>query len=117
MATSTPISILDYLQSSYRPDREFVDGVLLERSVGKWEHARVLALLALWFGSYEKAWAVKVATEQRVRVSPERVRIPDVILVSRGPHPEVLVSPLSWSSRYSRRTTPTPTHRRERLTT
>jgi Uma2 family endonuclease len=36
---------------------------------------------------------VKVATEQRVQVSPTRVRIPDVILVRRGPQPEVIVEP------------------------
>ncbi len=93
MATSTHISLLEYMHTNYRPDREYVDGGLLERNVGKWEHARVQALLALWFGSQEKEWAVKVATEQRVQVSPTRVRIPDVMLVSRGPQPEVTVDP------------------------
>ena len=38
-------------------------------------------------------WSVKVATEQRVQVSPTRVRIPDVMLVPRGPQPEVAVDP------------------------
>jgi Uma2 family endonuclease len=93
MATSTHLSLLEYLKTSYRPDREYVDGELLERNVGKWEHARLQALLAIWFGSQEKAWSVKVATEQRLQVSPTHVRIPDVMLVSRGPQPEVIVKP------------------------
>ncbi len=93
MATSTHISLLEYLRTTYRPDREFVDGEVLERNAGKWEHARVQALLASWFGSQEKVWSVKVATEQRLQVSPTRVRIPDVMLVSRGPQPEVTVDP------------------------
>jgi Uma2 family endonuclease len=93
MATSTPISLLEYLRTTYRPDREFVDGEVLERNVGKWEHARVQALLVIWLGSQEKVWSVKVATEQRLQVSPTRVRIPDVMLVSRGPQPEVTVDP------------------------
>jgi Uma2 family endonuclease len=93
MATSTPISLLEYLRTTYRPDREFVDGEVLERNVGKWEHARVQALLVIWFGSQEKVWSVKVATGQRLQVSPARVRIPDVMLVSRGPQPEVTVDP------------------------
>jgi Uma2 family endonuclease len=93
MATSTRLSLLEYMKTSYRPDREYVDGELRERNVGKWEHARLQALLAIWFGSQEKSWSVKVATEQRVQVSLTRVRIPDVMLVSRGPQPEVIVEP------------------------
>ncbi len=49
MATPTQISITEYLNTSYRPDREYVDGEVRERNVGKWEHARVQALLAAWF--------------------------------------------------------------------
>ena len=93
MATSTHISLLEYMNTIYRPDREYVDGELLERNVGKWEHARVQALLTLWFGSQEKSWSVKVATEQRVQVSPTRIRIPGVLLVSRGRQPEVALDP------------------------
>ena len=46
MATSTRLSLSEYMKTSYRPDREYVDGELLERNVGKWEHARLQALLA-----------------------------------------------------------------------
>ncbi len=93
MATSTRLSLLEYSKTSYRPDREYIDGEVLERNVGKWEHARLQALLAIWFGAQEKSWSVKVATEQRVQVSPTRVRIPDVMLVSRGPQPDVILAP------------------------
>jgi Uma2 family endonuclease len=93
MATSTRLSLSEYMKTSYRPDREFVDGELRERNVGKWEHARLQALLASWFQSQEKSWSVKVATEQRVQVSPTRVRILDVMLVPRGPQAEVAVDP------------------------
>jgi hypothetical protein len=34
MATSTRLSLLEYMKTSYRPDREFVDGELRERNVG-----------------------------------------------------------------------------------
>jgi len=37
--------------------------------VGKWEHARLQWLLALWFGTHEKQWGITGSTEQRVRVS------------------------------------------------
>src|ERR1700678_2749983 len=93
MATSTRLSLSEYMKTSYRPDREYVDGELVERNVGKWEHARLQALLTVWLGSQENTWSVKVATEQRLKVSALRVRIPDVMLVPRGPQPEIIVEP------------------------
>jgi Uma2 family endonuclease len=84
MAATTQIALSDYLHTSYRPDREYVDGQLQERNVGKTDHARVLALLAAWFVAHEDEWDVLVTTEQRVRVAANRVRIPDVTLVRPG---------------------------------
>jgi Uma2 family endonuclease len=84
MAATTQVSLGDYLQTTYRPDREFVDGELRERNVGKTEHARVQALLTIWVGSQESDWKIIVTTEQRVKVAADRVRIPDVTLVRPG---------------------------------
>src|ERR1700753_2311726 len=93
MATSTRLSLSEYIKTSYRPDREYVDGELRERDAGKREHARLQAPFARWFPSQERSWSVKVARGQRVQVSSTRIRIPDVMLVSRGPQPEVTVDP------------------------
>lgn len=93
MATALHIPLKDYLKSSFRPDREYVDGEIRERNVGKYEHARVQALLAMWFGRHEKAWGYQVVTEQRVQVSPTRVRIPDVTVLASGPQPDVITAP------------------------
>jgi hypothetical protein len=54
MATSTHLTLLQYSKTVYRPDREYIDGELLERNVGKWEHARLQALLASWSRLQEK---------------------------------------------------------------
>jgi Uma2 family endonuclease len=93
MATALHIPLKDYLKSSFRPDREYVDGEIRERNVGKYEHARVRALLAAWFGQHERQWGVQVVTEQRVQVSPTRVRIPDVALLPLGAQPDVITAP------------------------
>jgi Uma2 family endonuclease len=93
MATTTHIPLSHYLETSYRPDCEYVDGEVRERNVGKFEHARVQALLTIWFGSHEREWNVIVITEQRVQVSPSRVRIPDVAVLHAGPQPDVLTEP------------------------
>jgi Uma2 family endonuclease len=93
MAATIHIPLSDYLGTSYRPDREYVDGEIRERNVGKWEHARVQWLLAAWFASNEKSWGITGSTEQRVQVSRGRVRVPDVVVLKSGPQPDVLTDP------------------------
>jgi Uma2 family endonuclease len=93
MATALPIPLHEYLATNYRPDCEYVDGEIRERNVGKWEHARVQWLLALWFGTHEKEWGITGSTEQRVRVSESRVRVPDLVVLTAGAQPDVLIDP------------------------
>lgn len=93
MATALHIPLKDYLASSFKPDREFVEGEVRKRNVGKWEHARVQWLLAVWFGAHEKEWGIIGSTEQRIRVSPNRVRVPDLVVLTAGPQPDVLTEP------------------------
>jgi Uma2 family endonuclease len=93
MATALHIPLHEYMSTSYRPDCEYVDGEVRERNVGKYEHARVQALLARWFGNHEQEWGAQVVTEQRVQVSATRVRIPDVTLLTAGVQPDVIVEP------------------------
>jgi Uma2 family endonuclease len=93
MATSVRTSLQEYLDTSYRPDREYVDGEVRERNVGKWEHARLQALLAAWFLSNESAWQVMASTEQRTRVASSRVRVPDLVIVEARPQPDVIQAP------------------------
>jgi Uma2 family endonuclease len=93
MTATFQIPLREYLDSSYRPDREYVDGEIRERNVGKWEHARVQWLLAMWFGMHEKEWGIVGGTEQRVRVAENRVRVPDLVVLTVGPQPDVIVEP------------------------
>ncbi len=93
MATPTQISISEYLHTSYRPDREYIDGGVRERNVGGWEHARVQLLLANWFATHETEWGIMASTEQRARVSETRVRVPDLVVVVAGAQPDVLLAP------------------------
>jgi len=93
MATVAHISLTEYLSTVYRPDCEYIDGEVRERSVGKWEHARVQWLLAVWFGTHEKEWGIVGSTEQRVQVSADRVRVPDLVVLPAGSQPDVVTSP------------------------
>jgi Uma2 family endonuclease len=93
MASATQISLGEYLNTNYRPDCEYVDGEVRERNVGKWEHARIQILLGAWFVAHESRWNVISSTEQRMRVSPTRVRVPDLVVLRPGRQPEILVEP------------------------
>ncbi len=93
MTSATILSVAEYLHTNFRPDREYIDGEIRERNVGKREHARVQALLTAWFVNHEIIWSAFALTEQRVQVAANRIRIPDIVLTSTDPQPEVLVSP------------------------
>jgi Uma2 family endonuclease len=87
------MTVEEYLQTSYRPDCDYVDGEIRERNVGKWEHARLQWLLAAWFFAHEKQWGITGSTEQRVRVSNSRIRVPDLVVLTAGVQPDVLTDP------------------------
>jgi Uma2 family endonuclease len=86
MATATLISLEEYLRSSYDPDCDYVDGVLEERNVGELNHSDLQTALAVYLRIRARKWNVKVLTELRIRVSPTRVRVPDICVRSRE-HP------------------------------
>jgi hypothetical protein len=41
MATRSLVSVSEYLSTSYRPDCDYVDGVVLQRNFGEYDHARL----------------------------------------------------------------------------
>ena len=94
MASSTLVSVSEYLKNSYRPDCDYVDGRLEERNVGEHDHAALQAALILWFGQRQKEWNIEVLPEQRMQISATRFRVPDVCVVSLNePVEQILTKP------------------------
>jgi Uma2 family endonuclease len=88
------LSIDEYLNTSYKPDVDFVDGEIEERNVGTYDHAKIQLLIATLFEINGEAWQTDAVVEQRIRVSPTRVRICDVaILRADTPHEDVTATP------------------------
>jgi Uma2 family endonuclease len=87
------ISLAEYLETSYRPDREYIDGELRERNVGTWPHARTQAVLATWCGRHEQAWGVLGALSCRIKVATTRIRVPDLVFVKAESQTPVLTTP------------------------
>jgi len=52
--TETLVPLEEYLNTSYSPDREYRDGVLVERNVGDWAHARLQALFSAYIIRHDK---------------------------------------------------------------
>lgn len=86
MGTAVLVSVEEYLHTVYRPDCDYIDGVVEERNLGEYDHARLQGLLLQWLMGLEKRLKVWVVPEQRVRVKPARYRIPDICVVV-GPEP------------------------------
>ena len=81
MGAATLISVEEYLHTNYDPDREYVDGEVVERHLGEKTHSTIQANLIVYFAGRRKEWGVRAYPEQRVQISPTRFRIPDVSVV------------------------------------
>ena len=94
MASSTLVSIQEYLGTVYRPDRDFVDGVLQERNLGELEHSLLQTATVTWFWLRKEEWKVLPLVEQRVQVAATRFRVPDVtILRADQPREQIITTP------------------------
>ena len=94
MSTATAVPLSEYLATSYRPDCDYLDGELLERNVGEWNHSRLQMLLSRYLSNRESQWGIIVGPEQRVQVQPTRFRVPDIsVLVGPPPAGPILQEP------------------------
>jgi Uma2 family endonuclease len=89
MAVETLVSVEEYLNTSYSPDMEYVDGVLVEINVGEWDHGMVQSNII--FELRRKYPNIKVVPELRSKVTGTRYRLPDVCVTLRNPHTRVLM--------------------------
>jgi Uma2 family endonuclease len=85
MSATTAVTLSQYLNTSYRPDCDYLDGELLERNVGEWDHSRLQMLLSRWLSNREKEFGITVVVEQRVQVKARRFRVPDITVLRGGP--------------------------------
>jgi Uma2 family endonuclease len=92
--TAVIVPLSQYLETSYRPDCEYIDGELLERNLGELDHSRMQMLLSQYLFAREKEWDIFVVPEQRVQVRATRFRVPDIAVVKGGsPETQILRLP------------------------
>jgi Uma2 family endonuclease len=89
--STTLASLEEYLSTSYSPDREYVDGVVVERNWGEKSHSKIQRNLILLLS--RKYPELHVWPELRMRTRGTRHRIPDVCVTLDEPGTEVLQEP------------------------
>jgi Uma2 family endonuclease len=82
MDVAALIPIEEYLATSYSPDMEYRDGVLVERNVGDKAHSALQTLLTIYIGVRRRQWNIFIYTELRVKVREKWFPIPDVCIFS-----------------------------------
>jgi Uma2 family endonuclease len=82
--TAKFIPIEVYLRTSYRPDVDYVDGVIEERNLGQNDHSAWQLAICRWFQQQAQTSKVRVLPELRIRVGGTRVRIPNGALLDRS---------------------------------
>ena len=97
MATTSLISVEEYLKTSYEPDAEYVDGVIEERPVGEQQHSLWQGTLVAYFWSRAKDWGLRVRPELRTKTGERRYRVPDVALLDANAplDPVAIVPPVA----------------------
>ena len=85
MATKSLVPVEEYLRLSFDgPDREYLDGEIVERSVGGASHSDVQAGLILALRELRRQGRLRVLPEMRLKVSGTRYRVADLAVFEGG---------------------------------
>jgi len=85
------VSVEEYLHTAYDPDCDFVDGVVEGRNAGEGEHSLLQMVLGTHIQNLTRKLGIRAWSEQRIRVSASRYRIPDLCVTKgRGPVPRII---------------------------
>ena len=87
------VPLEEYLATAYEPDCDFVEGHLEERNEGEWDHSRLQLKIGAYLLARYESQGMRVAPELRIRVTPDRVRIPDLCVFLTDPRQRVPSTP------------------------
>jgi Uma2 family endonuclease len=84
LLTPPLVPVEEYLTTSYPDgDREYLDGVVMERYTGTPDHSALQKFLIVHLSAYEKELQITALPECRTRIQETRYRVPDVIVMTR----------------------------------
>lgn len=89
MAAAVRVSLEEYLNTEYQPDCDYIDGVLEDRNAGKKKHAETANRGSCVLPQPQEALKHPRGDRTPDALSPTRVRIPDVAIVTAEDTDEV----------------------------
>jgi Uma2 family endonuclease len=93
MATQ-PVSIEEYLNTPFEYDCEWVDGAIVERNGGEYDHSSLLTLIGALFMNCRDDWKILPLLSVRMVTSSTRIRVPDLTILRSGtPRERILTHP------------------------
>jgi Uma2 family endonuclease len=98
MSVGALIPVEEYVRTSYKPEREYKDGVLVEKAMPKESHAWLQIMLAHFFVARRKEEGIAPYTELRIKLREGRYAVPDLcVYESPGPDSQIPETPpLLW---------------------
>lgn len=90
--STTIVPVAHYLHETWQPDREYVDGEVLERSMGEKDHAAWQAALLRVLSTWRQSANIKVFAELRLQMAPTRFRVPDILVIDRNAADEQIIT-------------------------
>jgi Uma2 family endonuclease len=85
MTPSVQVSVDEYLSTVYEPECEYVDGELIDRNVGEFDHSALQFVVIQLLAKQHRAAGVHIFPELRVQVAARRFRVPDItVTTSKG---------------------------------
>lgn len=92
MASAPPlpfVSVEEYLRTSYEPECEYIDGVLVPKEMPRNKHSLLQMLVIVQLLARARELDLSVRPELRIRTAPMRFRVPDVCVYEGGLRDEV----------------------------
>ncbi|MBI3694284.1 MAG: Uma2 family endonuclease [Acidobacteria bacterium] len=84
----------EYLRTSFDgPDREYLDGEIVERGMPNLPHSNAQGRLMMWFGGMEEKLGLRCFPELRLRIGERRYRVADIAVFVGKPAEDVPSSP------------------------
>lgn len=104
MASTTMVTVEEYLSNPRYKHCEYLDGVVKEKypivegmplvsNVHSNVHSALVGLIIRWVGEHAKEWRVKAGPEATTVIAPSKYRLPDVSVLPFGPMDTVQVTP------------------------
>ena len=94
MSAKALVPVEEYLRMSFEgPDPEYLDGELVERSLGGKPHSSTQGNLVGIFQSLKKRRRIYVLPEIHMRLAPMRIRVADLAVFQENPAEDIPSSP------------------------